>query len=81
MVGRVISGLEAIRTVAAGEPPKVPDLMLKVRVVGDLPAAERARLQVMDVRPTAFRARLDALKRLKGPAFTVCDVEIPTRLR
>ena len=81
VVGRVISGLEAIRTVAAGEPPKVPDLMLKVRVVADLPAAERPRLEVMDVRGPAFRARLEALKRLKGPAFSVCDVEVPTRLR
>jgi peptidylprolyl isomerase len=81
VVGRVISGLEAVRGVAVGEPPKVPDLMLKVRMMADLPAAERPRLEVMDVRGPAFRTRLEALKRLKGPAFSVCDVEIPTRLR
>lgn len=81
VVGRVLTGLEAIRSVAVGEPPKVPDLMLKVRVAADLPEAERPRLDVMDARGSAFEARLAALKREKGAAFTVCDVEVPTRSR
>ncbi|WP_309090774.1 hypothetical protein [Phenylobacterium sp.] len=65
---------------AAGEPPKVPDLMLKARVLADLPAAERPKLEVMDPRGAAFQARLAALKREKGAAFTICDVEVPTRV-
>jgi peptidylprolyl isomerase len=81
VVGRVVSGLEAIRTVAVGEPPKVPDLMLKVRVMADLPPAERPRLEVMDARGEAFRSRVEALKRQKGAAFTVCDLETPVRRR
>jgi len=81
VVGRVVSGLQAIRTVAVGEPPKVPDLMLKVRVLADLPDGERPRLEVMEVRGPAFRARVKAQKRQMGAAFTVCDVEIISRVR
>lgn len=77
--GRVVAGQDAVMKVAVGEPPKVPDLMLKVRVMADLAAAERPKLQVLDERGPAFAARLAALKQAKGAAFTVCDVEIPTR--
>ena len=64
-----------------GEPPRVPDLMLKVRVLADLPPAERPRLEVMDERGPAFRAHVAAVKLAKGAAFTVCDVTVSTRLR
>ena len=77
--GRVVAGQEAVMRVAVGEPPKVPDLMLKVRVMADLPAPERPKLQVLDERGPAFAARLAAQKRAKGAAFTICDVEISTR--
>ena len=81
VVGRTVSGLEAILAVAVGEPPKVPDLMLKVRMMADLPEAERPRLEVMDTRGPAFQARVAALKRQKGAAFSICDVEVPSRIR
>jgi len=81
VVGRVVSGLAAINAVAVGEPPKVPDLMLKVRVLADLPEAERPRLEVMDTRGPAFQARLAATKREKGAAFSICDVEVSSRVR
>jgi peptidylprolyl isomerase len=77
--GRVVQGLEVVRTVAVGEPPKVPDLMLKVRVAADLPAAERGPREVSDTRGPAFQARLAAMKRTKGPAFSVCDLELQVR--
>jgi peptidylprolyl isomerase len=53
--------------------------MLKVRVAADLPAAERPRIEVMDPAGPAFRAQVAATKRAKGAAFTVCDLEPPTR--
>lgn len=81
VVGRVVSGREAVQGVATGEPPKVPDLMLKVRMLADIPPAERPRLEVMDTRGPAFQARVAAMKREKGAAFTICDVEVPIRLR
>jgi peptidylprolyl isomerase len=55
--------------------------MLKVRVMADLPADARPRLEVRDARGSAFQAEVDALKREKGAAFTVCDVGIASRLR
>jgi len=80
VVGRVVVGLDAVRAVAVGEPPRVPDLMLKVSVAADMPAADRPRVEVMDERGPAFRARVDALKREKGAGFTVCDVEPASRV-
>ncbi len=79
VVGRAITGLEAIRAMAVGEPPSVPDLMLKVRVAADLPLAERPRLQVMNAAGPALAARISALKRAKGADFSICDVEVPVR--
>jgi peptidylprolyl isomerase len=81
VVGRVVWGLGAVRAVAVGEPPKVPDLMLKVSVLADLPEAERPPLEVMDTRSAAFQQRLAALKAQRGAAFTICDVEVPSRMR
>lgn len=78
--GRVVAGQAAVLGVAVGEPPKVPDLMLKVRVLADLPAGERPRIEVLNERGKAFQARLAALKRAKGAAFTICDVQQPTRV-
>ena len=77
--GRVVQGLEVVRAVAVGEPPKAPDRMVRVRVAADLPAAEQPKLQVANERGPAFRARVAALKAGKGAAFSVCDVPIPVR--
>ena len=79
VVGRIVVGLDAIRAVAVGEPPAVPDLMLRVRVAADLPASERPRVEIQDERGPAFRARVEALKQARGAAFTVCDVEPSVR--
>jgi peptidylprolyl isomerase len=81
VVGRIVSGLEAVNTVAVGEPPKVPDLMLKVRVLADLPAAEQPRLEVLNERGSVFAKAVADLKRLKGPDFSICDVPVTSRLR
>jgi peptidylprolyl isomerase len=78
--GRVVSGQEAVLAMAVGEPPKTPDLTLKVRILADLPPAERPKLEVLNERGPAFAARLQALKREKGAAFTICDVGLPTRV-
>ncbi|WP_296594916.1 peptidylprolyl isomerase [Phenylobacterium sp.] len=81
VVGRVVAGREAIQGVAVGEPPKMPDLMLKVRVLADIPEAERPRIEVAETRGPAFQAKVAALKRERGAAFSICDVEVPIRLR
>ena len=79
--GRVVQGLDVVRAIKPGEPPADPDLMLKVRVAADLPAAERPRLEVQDERGPAFKARVAALRQAKGADFTVCDLNAVTRTR
>lgn len=79
--GRVVQGLDVVRAMRVGEPPQDPDLMLRVRVAADLPAAQRPRLEVMETRGPAFRARVAAARARKGADFSVCDLEVPTRTR
>ncbi|MFL5294887.1 MAG: peptidylprolyl isomerase [Phenylobacterium sp.] len=77
--GRVVEGLDVVRAINVGEPPKDPDRMLKVRLAADLPAAERPKLTVENERGAAFRARLAAIRAQKGAAFSVCDVSVRVR--
>lgn len=80
VVGRVVSGLDVIRAVAVGEPPGVPDRMIRVHLAADLPAAERPKTEVLDEKGPAFQAKVAAVKRAKGAAFSICDVEISSRI-
>jgi peptidylprolyl isomerase len=78
--GRVVQGQDVVEALKMGEPPPPPaDKMLRVRVMADMPAAERPMLQVMDTRGPAFAALLQAAFKAKGAAFTLCDVTVPTR--
>jgi len=77
--GKVVAGLDVVRAEAVGEPPEHPDKMLKVRVMADLPAAERPKLQVMDEHSLAFGKIVAKVRAEKGADFTVCDVEVPVR--
>lgn len=81
VVGRVVSGQAAIGAVAVGEPPKVPDLMLKVRVMADLPPPEQPRLEVLNEKGPLFASRVAALKQKKGAEFSICDVEVSSRAK
>ena len=76
VVGRAVEGLDVVRSVSVGEPPAVPDLMLRVRVAADIPVDERPDLRAQDPRGPAFQARIAALKQSKGAGFTICDPEI-----
>ena len=79
--GRVISGLDVVRKIKAGEPVAEPqDHMTSVRLLSDLPEAERPQVQVMDTRGPAFRALVDATKAARGASFDICDVEIPAKV-
>ncbi|MES2896732.1 MAG: peptidylprolyl isomerase [Pseudomonadota bacterium] len=77
--GRAVKGLDVVRAMAVGEPPAVPDRMIRVRVAADIPAAERPRVEVLDERGAAFKALVERVRAAKGADFTVCDIEIPTR--
>ena len=79
--GRVISGLDVVRRIKTGEPVAEPqDRMTRVRLLSDLPEAERPQVQVMDTRGPAFRALVDATKAARGASFDICDVEIPAKV-
>jgi len=79
--GRVISGQDVVRRIKVGEPVAEPqDRMTRVRLLADVPAAERPKVQVMDTAGPAFRALVEAAKARTGGAFDVCDVEIPAKV-
>ena len=49
--------------------------MTRVRVLADIPAAERPVVRVLDPRGPTFRARLEAARKAKGADFSVCDLD------
>ena len=79
--GRVVQGQDVVRAIKVGEPPADPDRMARVRVAADMPPAERPKLDVVNERGPAFARSVAAQARKMGPAFSVCDVELPTRQR
>jgi peptidylprolyl isomerase len=79
VAGRVVSGLEVVRSLTVGEPPVHPDTMRKVYVMADLPDAERPKLKVLNTQGPEFRALVDQVRARRGADFSLCDVEVPTR--
>lgn len=78
--GRVIDGLPVVRAIKVGEPPADPDKMTRVRVLADIPAAERPTIQVMDTNSGAFRALVQRTRAAKGADFSPCDIEVPVQV-
>jgi peptidylprolyl isomerase len=79
--GRVISGLDAIRAIKTGEPvPSPQDRMDRVRVLADIPAAERPTVRVIDPAGAWFKAEIKRVRKLKGADFSLCDVNIPVEV-
>ena len=76
--GRVVAGLDVVRAIAVGEPPVHPDRMLSVRVMEDMPPADRPHMAVIDTHSRAFHDGIDALRRSEGADFTPCDVPVAT---
>jgi peptidylprolyl isomerase len=79
--GRVVQGLDVVRAIKVGEPPKDPDRMLRVRLMNDLPADQQPKLQVLNERGAVFRGRLTDIKARKGASFSICDVATFVRMR
>ncbi|HET9029794.1 MAG TPA: peptidylprolyl isomerase [Candidatus Aquilonibacter sp.] len=80
VVGRVLSGMRAVRSAAVGVPPAHPDVMTKVRVLSDLPAADRPLLEYLNPRSSAFAALVAQTRARRGADFSVCDLALPVRL-
>ena len=78
-VGRVIVGEAVLGRLKAGEPATDADVMRHVRVLADVPQAPV--LQVMDTHSRQFRRIVARLRRQKGADFSVCDIDVPARIK
>ncbi|MDI7774346.1 peptidylprolyl isomerase [Asticcacaulis sp. EMRT-3] len=76
-VGVVLSGMEAVRKMKIGEPPVDPDKVTKMRMLSDIPEAERPQIEVMDTSSPQFQAVIDQTRKDKGADFSACDVPMP----
>ena len=80
--GRTISGLDVIRSLKTGEPvPPPQDRMLTVRVLADIPAAQRPSVRVIDPRGPWFRAMVLRVRAEKAADFSVCDLDLPSQIK
>jgi peptidylprolyl isomerase len=82
--GRVVSGLDVVRSLKASPNPDGivtgPDQMTRVRVASDLPQAERLSVQVLDTASAQFRTLAEAARQAKGADFSVCDIDLPVQV-
>jgi peptidylprolyl isomerase len=80
--GRVLSGLDVVRAIKQGEPVAPPqDRMDRVRVLADIPAAERPKVRVIDPKGAWFKAEIERVRRARGADFTACDIDIPVEVK
>ena len=80
--GRVIAGQDVVTAIKVGEPPADPmDRMERVRLLADLPEAQRPKVRVIDPKSAWFKAEIERMRRAKGADFTACDVQIPSEVR
>ncbi|HEX4180308.1 MAG TPA: peptidylprolyl isomerase [Caulobacteraceae bacterium] len=75
--GRVVVGEDVVRAIKVGEPVADPrDVMTKVYVLSDVPAAQRPKIRVVDTKSAYFHALVKRTRDTIGEKFTPCDVEV-----
>ena len=80
--GRVISGMDVVRAIKLGEPPPPPaDKMTTVRVLADIPVADRPQVRVIDTRGAWFKAMVERVKADKIVDFSLCDIDLPSQVK
>ena len=80
--GRVIDGLEVVRAIKTGEPVADPqDRMERVRILADMPAAERPDVRVVDTAGTWFAAQVAQQRAEDGADFSACNLKIPSEVK
>jgi peptidylprolyl isomerase len=80
--GRVLVGLDVVRAIKTGEPVAKPqDQMTKVRLLSDIPAAERPTVRVVDTASGWFKAEVARKRASRGADFSVCDVDLAVDVR
>ena len=80
--GRVIAGQDVVNAIKTGEPVADPqDRMERVRLLADLPAAERPKIRVIDPGGAWFKAELARVRAQNGAGFQACDVNLPSEVK
>ena len=77
VVGRVVVGMDVLLSLKQGEPPANPDIMQSVRLLADMPVAERPKVSIMT--GPALSAHIDKVRREKAADFSICDVVVPVK--
>jgi peptidylprolyl isomerase len=77
VVGRIVMGLDIVQGFAFGDPPGNPDRMLRARILADLPDLDRPAVLVLNTLSPRFTALVQQVRAVRGPDFSVCDVEVP----
>ena len=78
VVGRVVVGMDVLRALKQGEPPASPDTMQSVRLLADLPGAERPKVSILTGK--ALRSLIQKVRHQKAADFSVCDVVVPFKM-
>jgi peptidylprolyl isomerase len=80
--GRVLVGLDVVRAIKTGEPVAAPqDRMVKVRLLADIPPAERPSVRVVDPASPWFKAEIARKRAARGADFSVCDLDMAVDVR
>lgn len=80
--GRVISGIDVVRAIKTGEPPEPPaDTMTTVRLLSDIPDAQRPQVKVINTQGSWFSAMIARTKTEKVVDFSICDVDLPSQVK
>lgn len=80
--GRVVLGLPVVRAIKLGEPvPEPQDRMDRVRLLADIPEAERPKVRLIDPKGAWFKAEIERVRQAKGADFTACDIDIPAEVK
>ncbi|HEY1880060.1 MAG TPA: peptidylprolyl isomerase [Caulobacteraceae bacterium] len=81
-IGRVIAGEDVVKSIKIGEPVAPPqDRMTKVRVMADIPPAERPNVRVIDTAGPWFAAEVARVKAEKLVGLSPCDLSLPSQLK
>ena len=80
--GRVIAGEDVVKSIKTGEPVEQPqDRMDKVRLLADIPEANRPTIRVVDTKSAWFKAQIERVRAARGADFTACDVDVPAEVK
>ncbi len=79
---RVIAGMDVVKAIKTGEPAPPPqDKMTTVRLLADMPAADRPKIRVIDPAGPWFKAAAARLGADKVVGASICDLDTPSEVK